>query len=195
MSAEALQKISVRFRDDSAFREQFISTPLAALADYDLTENDKLGLVLPNFRWSVEGKLAGASRPRSDDAFTVLTRYGVRALISLTEEPLAQDMLARHRLQAAHVPIADFTAPVLEQVEQAITAIDRFLGWGMIVAVHCGAGLGRTGTILACYLVHQGAPADEAITTIRMQQPGSIETPEQDAIIWRYQAHLTGAVR
>src|SRR5205823_2071865 len=72
--------------------------------------------------------------------------------------------------------------PALEQVAQAVAAIDHFLDNGRAVAVHCGAGLGRTGTILACYLAAQGLSSDEALATVRAQQPGSVETPEQEAV-------------
>ena len=54
------------------------------------------------------------------------------------------------------------------------------------VGVSCGAGLGRTGTILACYLVTQGYDADAAINQIRKNRPGSIETQEQEDAIKAY---------
>jgi atypical dual specificity phosphatase len=68
----------------------------------------------------------------------------------------------------------DFTAPTLKPVEQAPTMIHFYLEKNMPVAVHCIAGLGRTGTILACFLVREGMSADEAITAIRRWRPGSI---------------------
>ena len=54
----------------------------------------------------------------------------------------------------------------------------------MGVVVHCSAGLGRTGTVLACYFVQQGMSAKNAVARVRRMRPGSIETDEQaDAVV------------
>ena len=53
----------------------------------------------------------------------------------------------------------------------------------MGVAVHCLAGRGRTGTVLAAYFVHRGLSAREAIQKVRDLRPGSIEVPEQEDAI------------
>ncbi len=124
---------------------------------------------------------------RSEDAIALLQKLGVRALLSLSEESLSADLLRKYQLQREHLPVADFTAPTLEQVEQALAIIDGFLVHGLPVAVHCGAGLGRTGTILACYLVSQGSSAKDAIPQVRTRRPSSIETPEQEAVIEAYE--------
>ncbi len=192
MSDKIVQHIRERMRVDPAFREDLLASPLHILQAYPLTEEEKQLFVVPNFSWMSEKQLAGVSYPRSDDAIALLRKLGVQAFLSLSEESLSEDLLSKYAIKWEHLPIPDFTAPTLKQVEQALTIIGGFLEHGLPVAVHCMAGLGRTGTILACYLVAQGSSAREAIQQVRTKRPDSIETLEQEAVIEAYEQTLQG---
>jgi atypical dual specificity phosphatase len=141
-----------------------------------------------NLSWVLEYQLAGVASPCSEQDVVLLSKQGVKALVSLHEDPLPLDLLARDEIAIAHLPLTDYTPP-LHQVEQVVAHIERFLAEGRPVAVQCAKGRGRTGTILACYLVSRGRPAREAIAQIRTMRPGSIETPEQEAVIEAYEQH------
>ena len=59
------------------------------------------------------------------------------------------------------------------------------------VVAHCFWGRGRTGTMLACYLVKdEGIDPQEAISRIRDQRPYSVETYEQEDAVINYADHL-----
>ena len=49
-------------------------------------------------------------------------------------------------------------------------------------------GYGRTGTILAAYLISEGMTANEAINKVRGKRPGAIETYEQENILFEFEA-------
>jgi len=187
MSNEAIQSIQQRAQQDEKFRERLYTAPLELLHEYELSEEEKLQFVLPNFSWFVERKIAGVSFPRTEDAFTLLKMLGVKALLNLSEHAIPSERISKFDMQAEHVPLADFSTPTLGEIDQAIMIIDSFLSQEQPIAVHCRAGLGRTGTILACYLVRQGISAEEAIRQVRTIRPGSIETIGQEAVIANYE--------
>jgi ADP-ribosyl-[dinitrogen reductase] hydrolase len=50
---------------------------------------------------------------------------------------------------------------------------------GETIGLHCGAGLGRTGTVAALILIERGFTPSEAIAAVRRARPGAIETAAQ----------------
>jgi atypical dual specificity phosphatase len=124
----------------------------------------------------------GRDRSLDQDA-TFLEQEGIRVLVSLTEKPPDADTLAAHAIEQEHLPIQDYAPPTLEQMTAFVSLVEEEVTTGRPVGVHCTAGLGRSGTMAAAYLVSTGASADDAISFIRDLRPGSIETPEQEQAV------------
>ena len=135
------------------------------------------------FSWVDKPTVAGMARPGTLDELVWLREQGIQLLISLTEDPLRRDWINEAGLFSMHVPVVDLFAPSQKQIDLCLSAVNKARTNQFGVGIHCGAGLGRTGTILACYLVTQGLNGRDAIARTRQLRPGSIETPEQEEAI------------
>lgn len=141
-----------------------------------------------NFSWVIESGLAGSAFPGDEGAAEWLASQGIRAVVSLTEE--APSIASETAIEALQAPIRDFSAPTAELIDQVVGFIDRQRATGHPVLVHCAAGFGRTGAVLASYLVSTGLDADAAIARIRELRPGSIETGAQVEAVKAYARKL-----
>lgn len=126
--------------------------------------------------WVAPGKLLAGEYPReldeesSREKVRALLDTGVTTFIDLTEEdegwgrPL--EPYAHLAPEATHrrFPIVDMHTPASpECVTAALDAIDHAIENGGIAYVHCLGGIGRTGTIIGCWLVRHGRTGDEAL--------------------------------
>lgn len=159
---------------------------------------------MQGFYWLVEGLLAGCPRPGGthgqsvstafrrdeealpekvdglDDDLGWLKQQGIDAVLSMTESPLAAEALARHEMEALHLPVPDLAPPTPEQLMRALDFIDEQHALGRGVVVHCLVGQGRTGTVLAAYLIRSGASPEEALRTLRAICPGAVGAAAQE---------------
>lgn len=140
------------------------------------------------FYWVIDDVLAGCSRPGAHRGTVAsdlaeLRAWQVGALLTLTESPLDAVSVQQSGLRSLHIPVDDFHAPTTWQMLEALAFIDAARADSLPVAVHCLAGQGRTGTILAAYLLCSGIPANEAIAEIRTLCPGAIESTAQVAAL------------
>ncbi len=138
----------------------------------------------PNgFDWIERPVLAAMARPNGPDELVWLRKQGVQLVITLSETPLHRGWVNDAGLFALHVPIPDMSAPTDEQLHECISAIAKARDGKFGVAIHCTAGLGRTGTVIAAHFVDRGLDAKTAIARVRELRPGSIETMNQEAAV------------
>jgi atypical dual specificity phosphatase len=120
-----------------------------------------------------------------------LEAAGVGLLITLTEEPPTfAAQLSRIGLASRHFPVRAWGIPDLDATAALCEEVGALLAQGTKVAFHCWAGLGRTGTLLACQLVWNGMAPAAAIAQVRQAIPNAIETAEQAQFVHELAARL-----
>ncbi len=144
--------------------------------------------MIRNFSWLIEDEIAGMAKPASSVYdFEFLKDNGFEAIVSLSELPLSEVLIEEFGFTVKHIPVRDFEAPTLEQIENFVAFAENVRSEGKKLVVHCDAGIGRTGTMLACYLVSKGYSAADAIEEVRIRRPGSLETIEQEEVVLKYE--------
>jgi len=133
--------------------------------------------------------LAGMPWPSGNDLDYLATEQ-IDLVVSLTPDPLVDDELSARGMALLHLPIGDFLPPTHEQQLTLVMEVSARQEAGDKVAVHCLAGLGRTGTMLATWLVAEGATAEAAIEEVRLLRPGSIETTAQEDAVRRFERFM-----
>jgi atypical dual specificity phosphatase len=142
-----------------------------------------------NFSWLINNKLAGSGMPTSASEIDWILKQGVKSIVTMTENSLPESWIKN--VKYLHVPTEDFSAPDMKQIDEAVEFIQNRLKNNEPVMVHCAAGIGRTGTILACYLVkYQKLSAKDAIQKVRKERPGSIQSESQEIAISLYHKFL-----
>ena len=172
---------------------------------------DRLALALPgdaqprphdNCYWLLPGRILAGEYPGVADfqqqsrRLEAMFGAGVRCVVDLTDPsedlPPYVDAL-RATAQGAAIdcqrfPIEDFSVPEATTMRCILDAIDASLNAGDTVYLHCHGGIGRTGTVVGCWLVERGFTPAQALALIaakwqvmakRQQSPESPETAEQ----------------
>lgn len=121
-----------------------------------------------------------------------LKEQGIRTVLTLTEQPLPARWLEGLGLDVRHIPIRDHARPDFETLQEAAGFISANLLKGNATLVHCLAGQGRTGCVLAAYLVKsEGMTASQALKTLRQIKPQFVETAQEGAVL-DFGGHASG---
>jgi ADP-ribosyl-[dinitrogen reductase] hydrolase len=130
---------------------------------------------LQNSYWVVPGSLLAGEHPYDidDDATAArlqrLLDAGIDSFLDLTQvgECPHYDRLLPSDVQVLRYAIRDTSVPTDIAEMRAIQAhLHSALAQGRRVYVHCRAGIGRTGTVIGCYLAEQGQEGSQALTAL-----------------------------
>lgn len=146
-----------------------------------------------NFSWLIDGEISGHSAPLTEDDLVFLKSKGIRALVRMAEKHkvrVTPRKIESHGFMDLHEPVIDFTAPTQYQIDKIITFIKASISNGMPIGVSCGAGIGRTGTILACYLISKSYNSEQAMEEVKRKRGAGIETEEQKKAVRKYAERL-----
>lgn len=145
-------------------------------------------------RWVVPERLAGVPRPGLlggvERDLERLVGAGVRLLVCLEEaQVLPHDVLARFGLECFALPIPDMDVPSFDEALTLSEVIREGMARGA-VAVHCRAGLGRTGTVLAAHLMTEGLGREQALAKVRLAEPRFVQSERQLEFLASFEPHL-----
>jgi atypical dual specificity phosphatase len=158
-----------------------------------------------NLWWLLPNQLAGMSMPfvqmkrrmdvggalqAFDDDLPLLFNAGVRAVVCLLNMPSDQKVYESAGFEFLCLLIVDGSAPTFEQAEKFIEFSRNSIAPERAVAVHCHAGLGRTGTMLAAYLIAHECSAQGAINNVRAVESGAIETSVQVEFLNQFESRF-----
>jgi len=136
--------------------------------------------------WVRKGIIGGSQMPYSVDELDLWKSEGVRRVLVLAEDWEIEEawgnaeyyfsLLKEKGFEYLHSPVPDGHAPKKEQFFE----IFRWLGRGKGNLVHCVGGMGRTGTVIAGYLMlTESLNAQQAVEEVRKYRPGAVQTLNQ----------------
>jgi len=143
------------------------------------------GMPMPFIHW--ERRMNhGGTLTAYDDELPALYSTGIRAVVSLLNIPSDASVYESAGFAFQCFPVADGGAPTMEQAQQFLSFVNQQREKHRPVAVHCEAGFGRTGTMLAVYLISKGENVESAIARVRAAEKCAIETQQQIQFLEKY---------
>jgi len=183
---------------------------------------DRLALASPgdvqprphdNCYWLLPGRVMAGEYPGLADPqqqsrrLEAMVGAGVCVVVDLTDPseglpPYVDALRAAAQgaaIQCQRFPIKDFSVPEAATMRRILDAVDAALAAGDTVYLHCHGGIGRTGTVVGCWLVERGFTPVQALALIaakwqamakRHRSPESPETQAQRDFITAWNEHL-----
>ncbi len=144
-----------------------------------------------NFLWLKKGVLAGTPQPGLVNDLNydlmLLNKVGITILINLRKNKPDPEPMLKHGIKTLWFPIKDMAAPSMNDAVKWCQQVADLLLQGEVVAYHCKAGLGRTGTMLVCQLILEGLNALAALEKARQIEPRWVQSEKQVKFIEQFE--------
>lgn len=152
--------------------------------DYEFYEVENHG----NMHWIVPGKFMALGTPMDIpkispvDYVPLFKKLGVTSIVRLNTPCYDKNGFEERGIRHYEIFFKDGSTPQPEKIKEFIDAAEK----EPALAVHCKAGLGRTGTMITLYVMkHYKFPAAAFIGWIRLCRPGSVIGPQQHWVNWQ----------
>ena len=136
---------------------------------------------MPFSSYDPEGELIHSYM--SNEISTVVMLAGEDETMKITGHNLIEEYKAQG-INVISLPITDFGVPEVPAVRDTISQVLSISQKGRNIAIHCHAGVGRTGMFMACLAkIGMGLSPEDSIRWVREYIPGAIEVPEQEKLV------------